>query len=864
MNADELLAAIRAGDVGAVTASLVAATQKERRAAAKTIGKETQRWRWEHREKYARRRHAALVGWAGTATAREIASQSWSLTLVDDHLYDVLAGRGPSFMQNLSRMLLRDDRPGGWSIVRRAVREGLVPRPDQDGYLAGMVFALVAARWPRGRDAAYEGLLDDEALLDEVWRLFEQDLGGQLATWGSDDNPWIHALLRLAAEDRLDRGRLLDASLDALMRDFRESGVRWYAWMHEALEPTREERQERLDRYFALAAAPSPTALKESLAALKALGDAVPAEELARAAPTALTQPQKAHAMAMVRLLEAAARRDAPARAAVLATVAVALGHERADVQERALKVLERYPDDAPRAELLAYADVVSAPLRPRVAALTGLASAPEAIEAPALNELDGPAATLVRERRWPEPRVPDPRPGPPLAPVESVDELIELASMLLEGEGSGDDAERLLDGVSRLCDQRPPHFEQRTEGLVKQAQPPWNPFPEPLDGRQMVSMVVLGWVRGRKPAPFGKQAIDGLLAVRALEVGHRAARRVARPLLAFPTHEGGWLDPSVLAEREAASGRNGAEPADRSAAHFRARFGPGLMLVPRQVVQPERAWYARAQRIGVRVDFVPPELAYAQSYLADALRRLGWDRIGWYSPNQSWATGDALGARWQCTVLPAYPEVQFARALTAIGDCIDGPVQDQPEPVLEQMLDPHVPLRDPGWTVVAAALAAKASELRRAAADVVVATIGDGRFDPSRLGAGLAWLLVGGYGSVTRIEAPLRDAARVSALHAAQVLRALEILVAALPEGQRNLHTPLALAHELAADARTGVMEPATRAALERITDGASRSSKVARSARGLLGAERDDAAYDTILRLAAAALTPRMPARV
>ena len=57
-----------------------------------------------------------------------------------------------------------------------------------------------------------------------------------------------------------------------------------------------------------------------------------------------------------------------------------------------------------------------------------------------------------------------------PLEPVGSVDELIELAAMLVEGRGDGDDCERFLDGVSRLCDQRPPGFKRRTAGLAKRA----------------------------------------------------------------------------------------------------------------------------------------------------------------------------------------------------------------------------------------------------------------------------------------------------------------------------------------------------------------------------------------------------------
>ena len=40
---------------------------------------------------------------------------------------------------------------------------------------------------------------------------------------------------------------------------------------------------------------------------------------------------------------------------------------------------------------------------------------------------------------------------------------------MLVEGQGSGDDCERFLDGVSRLCARAAAGFERRTAGLLKQ-----------------------------------------------------------------------------------------------------------------------------------------------------------------------------------------------------------------------------------------------------------------------------------------------------------------------------------------------------------------------------------------------------------
>jgi hypothetical protein len=50
------------------------------------------------------------------------------------------------------------------------------------------------------------------------------------------------------------------------------------------------------------------------------------------------------------------------------------------------------------------------------------------------------------------------------------VDELVELAAVLLEGNGSGDDLERFLDGASRLCDQRSEDLKREASGVLRRA----------------------------------------------------------------------------------------------------------------------------------------------------------------------------------------------------------------------------------------------------------------------------------------------------------------------------------------------------------------------------------------------------------
>ena len=192
---------------------------------------------------------------------------------------------------------------------------------------------------------------------------------------------------------------------------------------------------------------------------------------------------------------------------------------------------------------------------------------------------------------------------------------------------------------------------------------------------------------------------------------------------------------------------------------------------------------------------------------------------------------------RWALTVLPGDPEPGYGHALRAAVVHRDGQsAYGHPEVVLEHALDPDVPITQLGWQAVAAGLLGRPQEVKRAAVDVVVQSVVDGRFDAELLASGLAWLVSNELGKPSRLEQPLRDAGRVSPLHAAQVARTVVGLAAALPATPRGLVGPLELASKLSAATGYRVNGGAERAALERIAAEVSASSKLGRSARALL----------------------------
>lgn len=843
-------------DSAGVRDEMVALKEPERRKRAKAAGQEFEKYPWrESRDRPSNRWRSVALAWVGTATARKVVADFWRIGFeVQDHpqvaddVYAVLAARGRAFFETVARGLLRGEGMwGSWPLVRRAVREGLIEPPAGDEYIRRLVLGVSApGSASEELDSTYRGLLADPQLLErEVWELFEIDAGSELSnasTWHQKeegkpfeytrgDNRWLYALTRLAEERRLDRQRLLDVSLDALMRDFRASSVGWYARLHEELKPTHAERVERVDRYLPLVTSPVSAVVKEGLAALREVEDAVSPAAFARVAPTPFTQRQKNLSTETLSILANLCKRHPGARPLLLEAATHALGHERADVQEQALKLLEQHADDVPRAALLVYVEAVSPALRPRVEALTGVVAPQEEavdieIRAPAQPR---PTRELVHEV------------GAELAPVESVDELIELAAMLVEGQGNGDDCERFLDGVSRLCDQRPPGFERRTAGLAKRADAA-SMWGEQASGTELIAHVVKAWTRQSRARVAGRRTptIIGFLAGRAGEVAKRAARGAARPLLAFPTHSGGWIDLDALESRERATGRffNRADPLDRVQAHARAFPQIGPLAYLRHVRTTSR-WGRTSRELRLRCPAVQAELGELGPLAAHA-GAIEEGNATWYGAT-GWAGHDALGVRWGLTVLPVLPEVAFAGAATAAVEAREGSAYHHPDAVLEHALDPHVPLGREAWLAVAACLVAKSADLPRVAVDLLVESIEDGRFDADVLGEEIAWLVDNDFAKVTRLEAPLRDVARVSRLHGVQVVRAVEGVLAHVATRPHGLHTLLEVGVEGATATGRLIEDERARAALERIAGDVSASSKLGKLVRKLLGSTRE-----------------------
>jgi hypothetical protein len=384
---------------------------------------------------------AAAVGLAGGRAAAEKilddASNSWEMTGEGyDPIAAVLADRNPDWLAELAHRGLAARFPIGlntWPLARRLVRLGAIGRPDVPEYTTKMPGGLSPGMWgsPLGGLLADPGLLDDE-----VWRLFT--VPGAARELLEPAGQWADALAVLAERGLLDRGRLLDACLDAFVRDFPANAVGWYLEFHDRLAPAFAEIAARSGRYLALLAAPNKPGVSLGQRACGALVDAgvLSAPVFLAASGPALAFPQKSVATAQLKLIGKIAAKQPPARDVALVTAAQAFGHVREDVQQAALQLIARHglpADPAARASIIVHAAALSPSLAPDAVAL--------GLVIPAGPEIT-PDLTFAPSSSEPQ------RSGPVTDPAE----LVQLLARLMEDASDSLAVERAMAGAVRLA----------------------------------------------------------------------------------------------------------------------------------------------------------------------------------------------------------------------------------------------------------------------------------------------------------------------------------------------------------------------------------------------------------------------------
>ncbi|MFE6176676.1 DUF6493 family protein [Streptomyces sp. NPDC056464] len=850
-----LMDAVRAGRTAEVVSLLDGMTDAERRAffpQLKELRKELRADQWTSQ---ARRAYPALhtagaacqTGAAGVASWLAAADMRW-WPASPSVLIDVLGDRAPGWLGVVAHRIA--ERPltarVPYELMAGLVRLSGCPVPTTEAYVHGWV-EHTGHVWQRG-DTVLARLRQDPHLAQLTAALFEtNDIGSRLA-WTAVEGPdsWTEALARLTVEGALDRRATVDACLARLLRGGPVADHRVFLRMLQALALTRDEEREHTADWLALAAdaASVVAAHAQSVLASLALDGELTAHQLAEMSGAVLFRTEKKLVRAQLVLLGKVIARDASTSDELLPVAAQAFGHEDSDVQERALKLVERHVRRVGtaevREELAAAADQLIPTLRKRAA--QSLGASPEGSEPVTYEEVLPPAPAPVR-------LVPAP---------ESAAELAEEVGALLASGGEVAAFERALDGlvrhtygdrdallealepvvVQRWWDERNPQYAFSVDDYFIRRHGLFNA----AHGLELL----LATLRGKVPASTlhntlrrgttvtgdcGHGPLARAFEARIWEVAYRLSTDPLPLLLSTPTWGTGLLEPDELVTRLDEYRRLGARVSATD-------FAQALLRVRRGDRAAAEAAAERAAALGTTegmrlARWLNAGGAFAPTY---QLRTAG-DRILVESgeiaelqedfPSDFGSLGRPVSVyrdRWHCyhwndgmrphwlALLPEQRELVAVRMLRDLSAVAVDDTRGEAA-ILPQLAESDGEAGEAVHLCVAYGLGARHPEDRLAAVDALLVLAARGQLDADRLGADLGQLVRRGAVKPSRLVDSARTAVATGA-HATVwgVLRhTLPVLLADLATGEaataaRGLADLLAVAAECAE--RTGARE--------------------------------------------------------
>lgn len=581
---------------------------------------------------------AASIAVFSTATSSELVRLGWRASVTDEDALWILRDRKPDWIDLWVRSLLEDERYWDhWNLVRQLVRAGLCQSPDHDNYTLGMISGLC----PRHLSidmAIRDALLDDPELLESLfWRLFELEGGGEnsLASYDqySRGSKWLDTVVDMSRRGELSRDRLLDASLDALARDFGAYRARWFSKLHEALEPTLEERVARAPRYLDLLQSTVPPIVSFAFKFVRKLDSkhAHPADELLVSLRAVTRATAAGLVRAALKLATRAFQRDCSRRAELGALASIALGHEDPRVQEDALVILEKHlpePPDSLRTECLDRIELLAAEHRGRLeqwaganpeqqpsessaptdwrAAIEQRANAdPQLLRLAGLSNIDDfiSPAVPIAAIPYDGSGVPRLRSEARLAEIRDLNDLVGTIAQVLEDPLQIDSTERCVEAMCLGLGHDEPDFVRRVDPVRKRARKHLEgatPFTGDGPHPDFCAFVVAWAERARAHTPAARGSADPLFAFlsrRMLGLAQRVGAAHYRPSLGAATHEGGWIDPQVFARRLRAIAYSNSEPVPEDLILALLRLAPEGRARALSELPPGKEEWLRASR---------------------------------------------------------------------------------------------------------------------------------------------------------------------------------------------------------------------------------------------------------------------------
>ncbi|AZQ33212.1 hypothetical protein EJ357_06905 [Streptomyces cyaneochromogenes] len=870
-----LMDAVRAGRTAEVVSLLDGMTDAERRAffpELRALRKELRTDQW---TSGARRAYPALhaagaacqTGAAGVASWLAASDMRW-WPASPGVLIDVLGDRAPGWLADVAHRIA--ERPVN-ALVPYELMAGLVrlsgcPVPTTEAYVHGWV-QHIGHVWQRG-DTVLDRLRKDPHLAQLTAALFEtNDIGGRLA-WSAAEGPdsWADALAQLTAEGSLDRKATVGACLARLLRGGPAADHRVFLRMLQAFALTRDEQREHTADWLALAsdAASVVAGHAQSVLGSLALDGELTTRQLVEMSGAVLFRTEKKLVRAQLVLLGKVLIREPSAVEELLPAATQAFGHEDSDVQERALKLVERHVGKVRSVQVRDELASAAAQLIPvlRARAVRSLGASPASPEQMTYEEVLPPAPEPVRLAAAPR----------------SVAELAEEVGALLASGADVATFERTLDGLVRQAHENKDALVEALAPVVARlwwvtADSPHIRMDTYFGNRPHSLEIVLATLLDKVPTAdlhaavqrgtSGFECVHGALSravnARVWEVAYRIRTEPLPFLLSTPTWGTGLLEPDELVARLDEYRRLGARvsAADFAQALLRVRRddrataeAAALRAASLGTAEGERLakWLtaagpalstARRRTAGRRILLECGELLELQEDFPSEFRPLGRPVSVYGERRYCYHWDDDIRQHW----LAVLPERRELIAVRLLHDLSTVAVDDSrgAAAILPLLAESGGEAGEAVHLSVAYGLGARHPEDRLAAVDALLVLAARGQLDAARLGADLGQLVRRGAVKPSRLVESARTAAATGANATVwEMLRhTLPVLLADLATGgaaapARGLADLLAVAAECAE--RTGAREELPHLAGTAERRGSSRLVTQARRLRSAL----------------------------
>lgn len=530
-----------------------------------------------------------------------VKSGGWQTRIDAALISQAISDRRPSWADDWMTHAVKTAWISDWSDLRKLIREGVCEKPNDDHYIRLMIDGTSLKIKNVG-----SRLIGDPELLDaDFWRIFEvPGVMRNESRFGYLDDAWLAGILTLEKQKVIDRVRLFDAILATPHMGFNQAQIKFFLTLHDRLRPSGDELASRFSDYVGLTDSPLAPVAKWSFELLRTIdrNKKLSVDSLEQVLIAGLLSSTKSRVKEAIKWLNELLKRDPEDRERLCEIALTGLQHENSDAQAEAWNFLAANIGDSPSCieKLRSVANDVSPSVRKSIAAWfrsrgddpgTVVGSTTKKRHTAASEKLSQESASSIsKTKRYPkkwlklngiesllkatansEMQIPPTEfqgtefkrlsEDKQLSPIVTIDELLDKALLVIETADRYTEAELVIDALARI---KPPdehpnlgplkkrinQLFRRVHGLFFQGCGYHIDLVAILSvwGRWMTEKEVLA--PNERYISQGPVGLAGFLSIRNRAIFDCISADKEMHLLGTMSHEGGWLDPLVLAKR--------------------------------------------------------------------------------------------------------------------------------------------------------------------------------------------------------------------------------------------------------------------------------------------------------------------------